>query len=195
MRFDTPPPLFSKGTKLAVQSLKAKLSHRGVKLLLIALAMLAVGLWLNRAKPIWLAPPNMQATPLLYLALTWAWLPVLAYALSHLISRRPLMVLLIILIIIGQSCATLVLLPLEVFYLSTSNSQDTLLGRGLRCEVEQESTGQTLACQMCLISSDGPAETIYAYNFKYWDKLPVTWLLDADTRYQDNLQSAACKEF
>ena len=71
---------------------------RGLRYAVGAAVMLVVGLLLNAAKPIWFAPPLLAYTPLVYTALALAWLPLLYGALTHLMRRSKLLILLLILV-------------------------------------------------------------------------------------------------
>ena len=161
--------LWQKG-KLLLQRREGRKDF-GFRWLLAALVMLVVGVYLNATKPLWLAPPGFEYTPLVYAALAFAWLPLLAVGMARLMThRRAMLVLLLVLIAGGQwFCWASVAPHREILEMTAWMSAMTTR----RCAY----TGQTqYACETRMASSDSPQVWVLTQKFTAWPGWPLMWL-------------------
>jgi hypothetical protein len=144
---------------------------------------LVVGLWLNSTKPIWLAPPLFVYTPVLYIVLMLAWLPLLYLALAHLMGRKRWLVLLLMgLIACGQWFCWASIAPRQQI---AELFGDTSVFSQRQCEYTSAKSGETFyTCELRVGSSDDPKEQILRQRFRAWDGLPLMWLVDSTFRIE-----------
>ena len=150
----------------------------GIRYLIGAVLTLAIVILLNATKPVWLSPPLFAYTPLVYIILALAWLPLLYFALTHLMGRRKLLVLVLVLLTTcGQWFCWASIAPrrqvLELFPGGAFSER--------RCEITSPDQGKThYSCELRVSSSDRPDEWILTQEFAVWDNLPFMWLLESD---------------
>lgn len=150
----------------------------GVRYLVGAVLALVAGVLLNATKPVWLSPPLFAYTPLVYIILALGWLPLLYFALAHLMDRRKLLVLVLVLsTACGQWFCWASIAPrrqiLELFPGGAFSER--------RCEYVSPDQGQThYVCELRVGSSDRPDVRILTQEFAVWDSLPFMRLLESD---------------
>jgi hypothetical protein len=158
--------------------------------LLVAAGLLVIGVVLGAARSIWLAPPLMRLTPFIYLLLSLLWLPPGLYGLWLLLpQRRGLFGLLLVPLLIGQCCLSLILGAEELGYVGIYGGPHPVLGGHFSCE---DTTPQSLICELCIVSSDNPAEIQRVYSFKRLAPLPLLSLTGIDEKSSDRWSTPPC---
>jgi hypothetical protein len=164
----------------------------GGKYLLVAFVALVLGIVLGATQPVWFTPPWVRYTPFVYTLLSLVWLPLCLYGLWQLLqNKRSLFFLLAVLILVGQCCLSLTLAPAELGYLGIYGGKHPVLGGYFRCE---ETTPQELRCELCIISSDDPPETLRTYGFRKFGDLPLMRLIQVDVEYRDEWSIVPCQK-
>ena len=174
------------------------------RLLVVAagwVALMALNIW----KPVWLTPPWLLYTPLLYALLLLAWLPVLAHAAARVLRLRWAFVILAGAVTVHAcvSCVFLQGVGIDLIELSLERgvfgwgNPDCLYGSAqgskdrsalacneglgsLNCRYNTASDGTTYNCVLCIGSSDTPQEIVRTYSFRVLDDWPVMLLIHAD---------------
>ena len=165
-------------------------------------ALMALNIW----KPIWLTPPGLLYTPLLYGLLALAWLPVLAHAAARVLRLRWAFVILAGAVTV-PACVNCVFMQGVGIDLIDLSLERGVLGRGnpdclygaaqgfkdrfalactaglgsLNCRHNTDSDGTTYNCALCIGSSDTPQEIGRSYSFRVLGDWPVMLLIHADT--------------
>jgi len=148
------------------------------------MALLAGGIYLNAVKPLWLAPPLLEYTPLLYAALAYAWLPLFFYALTQIMTRRRVvLVLLVVFTACGQwFCWASVAPRREIMEMTAGMS---LMSRR-QCAYSRLASGQVYyGCEMRLESSDTAQVWVLQQKFNVWPGWPVLGLVESNFSIED----------
>ncbi|RMF03361.1 MAG: hypothetical protein D6768_06110 [Chloroflexi bacterium] len=154
--------------------------HSSVKHLAAAAGLLVAAGYLAVSQPIWLAPPWITWTPIVYVVLLLLWLPFFLRGMWLLFAgRKQLFTAIIALTLTGQCCLILTLNPAEFGQLGIYGGQHPVLGGYFFC---QETTPTTLTCELCIISSDNPPQISRTYNFSRVGGLPLLRLSGTDTQ-------------
>lgn len=154
--------------------------HSSTKYLGIAAVLLITAGYLAISQPIWLAPPWITRTPIVYVVLLLLWLPFFLRGMWLLLSgRRQLFTAVIALALAGQCCLILTLNPAEFGQLGIYGGQHPVLGGYFFC---QGTTPTTLTCELCILSSDNPPQISRTYNFLRLGGLPLLRLTGTDTQ-------------
>jgi hypothetical protein len=160
--------------------------------LLVALGMLVAGAWLGVAQPVWLAPPWMRLTPFVYLVFSMLWLiPGLNGLWLLLPGRRLFFTLLLIPILAGQCCLSLVCGSVELGYVGMYGGPHPMLGGHFTCET---TAAPTFICELCIVSSDNPAEIQRTYTFGKLAPLLLLRLVDVVEKSSDQWSTPPCSD-
>jgi hypothetical protein len=156
-----------------------KLGSIGRRYIFGALLMLAIGLWLNVTKPVWLAPPLFVYTPFIYVVLAYAWLLLLYYVLAHLMGhKKGLVLFLVLLIAVGQWFCWASLAPRKQI-VELVGDVSTFSRR--QCEYTSPEPGKTnYVCELRMGSSDDPREWVLAQRVDVWTGWPFMGLVESD---------------
>jgi hypothetical protein len=147
--------------------------------LLALLAAYGLNLW----RPIWLAPPWLTLTPLLYQVLYVPGFALLALAFWQLLPQRRVLAVLLTLVVSPALCAgcflvTATLAPrsqAEVIALGVLSGE---LGmQTFECRAPSE---RVYECDWRQSSSDGPEVWIVSYRWAARPGVPLMWLIRAD---------------
>lgn len=170
---DTPPPAREVGRKADQKA--------GIMYLCGAALTLVAGLLFNAAKPVWLAPPLFDYTPLIYVAAMLAWLPLLYVALAKTTSRsRGATLGLVALVIFVQCFCWMSAAPRKDVAELFGSSPVGLLER--QCEYTTEQGRTYYACKLRMWSSDSPEEWFLDQKFRVWEGFPVMWRVESSFR-------------
>ncbi len=167
--------------------------NRGVKYLLVALGLLVAGIILGFTQFVWVTPPWVRLTPIIYFLLLMAWVPVFFYGLWILIrGKRGLLIPIAVIVFVGQCCLLLTLSPAELGYLGMYGGEHPVLGGSFSCH---ETDARSLTCELCIISSDDPPETLKTYHFRTFGALvPVMLLTGSSVEDFDTWHTPPCQK-
>lgn len=130
------------------------------------------------AKPVWLAPPLLVYTPLVYVLLAYAWLPLLYLAVVHLWPKRGWVLLLVIMLMCGQWLCWSSVAPRQHIF-ETIGDTDAFAQRD--CGY---TSPEIYVCELKAGSSDNPDVWALTQTFRAWKNVPVVWLLESEFRVE-----------
>lgn len=165
----------------------------GVRLLVPAAIAVVIGFILYIWRPLWFAPPHHASTPLLYLLLALAWIPLWAYAVWRL-PRHRLLVAVLGFLLAQLTCAAGFALSPHAYYelLHMRREDHGSLEYGSLEEQDCSLQDQVFTCELAIGSSDNDRAVFLSYRFEMIANLPIMRLTSFSSRLGCNPAYASC---